>query len=281
MRWWRRPEVDEGDVETDEVVERRLRRVVGPAEGVYGLSADPAIHGAGEAGSADAPAPPELPDPVNPIDAVDPVDPAAARRALAAFDPGRRGIRALAVVAAVVVAVVAIVAWRSRPEAEPVAPVPAVASAAAAVTPSPAGIVVAVAGRVQRPGLVRLPPGARVADAIEAAGGALPGTELAFVNLARKLIDGELLVIGASPPPGTPGTGPAPAQPGAPGGGPVNLNTATAAELDSLPGVGPVLAQRIVDYRTRHGGFRSVDELRKVDGVGDARFAQLKELVTV
>jgi competence protein ComEA len=205
-------------------------------------------------------------------------DPAAARRALAAFDPGRRAVRALAVVAVVVTAVVAVVAWRSRPRAEPVAAAPAV-SQGSATAPSASTIVVSVAGRVQRPGLVRLPSGARVADAIEAAGGVLPGTDLAYVNLARKLVDGELLVIGVSPPPGASG-GPAGSGP-AGSGGLVNLNTATAAELDALPGVGPVLAQQIIDYRTRHGGFKSVAELRKVDGVGDARFAQLRDLVTV
>lgn len=208
----------------------------------------------------------------------DPPDPAVARRALAAFDPGRRAVRALGVFALVVAVVVGFLVWRSRPTAEPVATGPA----AATVAPLPpssaaAGIVVSVVGRVHRPGLVRLSHGSRVADAIEAAGGVLPGTDLGYLNLARKVVDGELLAIGVSPPPAVPGAGPgAGAQ-----GGLVNLNTATAAELDALPGVGPVLAQRIIDHRTRTGGFRSVEELRKVEGVGDARFEQLKDLVTV
>jgi competence protein ComEA len=140
--------------------------------------------------------------------------------------------------------------------------------------------VVAVAGKVRRPGLVRLPPGARVADAIEAAGGLLPGTDLATVNLARKVADGELIVVGV-PAPAPPAAGSAgPAGPAAPGDK-VNLNTATLAQLDTLPGVGPVLAQRILGYRTNHGGFRSVTDLRQVDGIGDSRFEQLKDLVTV
>jgi competence protein ComEA len=201
----------------------------------------------------------------------------AARRALAAFDPGRRAVRALAVVVLVVGALAGLLAWRSRPHAEPIAVAP---PAVSTTSPSTAGILVAVAGRVNRPGLVRLPAGARVADAIEAAGGVQPGTDLAYLNLARKLIDGELLLVGVSPPPGTEQAGPATHGDG-PGTGPVNLNTATVAELDRLPGVGPVLAQRIVDHRTRHGGFRSVDELRMVDGVGEARYAQLKDLITV
>jgi competence protein ComEA len=204
-------------------------------------------------------------------------DRAAGRRALAALDPGRRAVRALGVLAVVVTVVVGFLVWRARPQAEPV-----VDTAASAVTataaPSAPGIVVAVTGRVQRPGLVRLPHGARVADAIEAAGGVLPGTDLGYLNLARKVVDGELLAIGVSPPPGVPGAG---ATPGGTAGGLINLNTATVAELDTLPGVGPVLAQRIVDHRTRTGGFKSVDELRKIEGVGDARFEQIKDLVTV
>ncbi|MFR9777311.1 helix-hairpin-helix domain-containing protein [Micromonospora sp. MS34] len=204
-----------------------------------------------------------------------------------AFDPGRRGIRALAVVAAVVVLVAGFWAWRSRPHAEPVPPV-AVAGASDGPEPSPAGssgaasapLVVAVAGKVRRPGLVRLPAGARVADAVEAAGGALPGVDVALLNPARKVTDGELILVGVAAPPGQPAAGPAAGGAAAPGG-PVNLNTATLAQLDALPGVGPVLAQRILDHRERHGGFRSVSDLRQVEGIGDARYEQLKDLVTV
>lgn len=193
--------------------------------------------------------------------------------------------------AVVVVLVAAVWAWRSRPQAEPVRPAAAVGApetSAPAPTASAGQVVVALAGKVRRPGLVRLPAGARVADAIEAAGGALPGVDVALLNPARKVTDGELILVGVSAPPGqaappgpaTAGGGPA-AGGAAPGGGPVNLNTATLAQLDALPGVGPVLAQRILDHREQHGGFRSVSDLRQVDGIGDARYEQLKDLVTV
>ncbi|MER5337208.1 helix-hairpin-helix domain-containing protein [Micromonospora sp. NPDC002717] len=209
-----------------------------------------------------------------------------------AFDPGRRGVRALAVVAVLVVLGAGFWAWRSRPQAEPVRPVataePPVVSATGPVEPgvSPAGeLVVAVAGKVRRPGLVRVPAGARVADVVEAAGGALPGVDVALLNPARKVTDGELILVGvaaapgATPPPGAAPGGAPGAAPGA--GGRLNLNTATLAQLDALPGVGPVLAQRILDHRDQQGGFRSVGDLRQVDGIGDARYEQLKDLVTV
>lgn len=192
--------------------------------------------------------------------------------AVTAFDPGRPGLRVLAVVALVVGLVAAGVAWWSRPDPEPVAPRLAGTAPEAVVTSAPVELVVAVSGKVHRPGLVRLPPGARVADAIEAAGGALPEAELDQLNLARKVTDGELIAVGVPPPPD-------PA--GAPGGGPLNLNTATAAQLETLPGIGPALAQRIIDYRTAHGPFTSVGQLREVPGIGEARFAELEPLVTV
>ncbi|MEE6263442.1 ComEA family DNA-binding protein [Plantactinospora sonchi] len=208
-----------------------------------------------------------------------------------AFDPGRRGVRALAVLAAVVVLGAAVWAWLSRPHSEPVPEVPAEAAPFASGSPhaggvgaSPAELVVAVAGKVRRPGLVRLPVGARVADAVAAAGGAQPGVDVALLNLARKVADGELILVGVTPPPGAAGQagdGPSVGSGAGPGGGKVNLNTATVAQLDALPGVGPVLAQRIVDHRERSGGFRSVGDLRQVTGIGDARYEDLKDLVTV
>ncbi|MFF5176091.1 helix-hairpin-helix domain-containing protein [Micromonospora sp. NPDC000089] len=215
-----------------------------------------------------------------------------------AFDPGRRGVRALAAVAVVVVLGAGFWAWRSRPHAEPVptelaaaAPIGGAASGAPGPTATPAGdLVVAVAGKVRRPGLVRVPAGSRVADAVQAAGGALPGVDVALLNPARKVTDGELILVGVAAPPGqpAPAAGPAGASAGgaAPGGAPapgarLNLNTATLAQLDALPGVGPVLAQRILTHRDQQGGFRSVGDLRQVDGIGDARYEQLKDLVTV
>ncbi|MGA8115878.1 MAG: ComEA family DNA-binding protein, partial [Actinocatenispora sp.] len=143
-------------------------------------------------------------------------------------------------------------------------------------TSAAARLVVSVAGKVRRPGLVRLRPGSRVADAISAAGGLLPGADAGLLNLARKVVDGEQILVGVTPPPGAVGPAGAPDQ-----AAKINLNTATSADLDKLPGIGPALAQRILSFRTEHGGFRSVDELKQVSGIGDARFADLKDLVTV
>lgn len=143
---------------------------------------------------------------------------------------------------------------------------------------SGARVVVDVGGKVRRPGVLTLPAGSRVADALRAAGGAEPGADLTGVNRARVLFDGEQVLVGV---PGVPAGG---SGPGGGGGGgapgvPLSLNTATADQLDALPGVGPVLAQHIVDHRTEHGGFRSVAELREVNGIGERRFADLEPLV--
>ncbi|MFJ6831762.1 helix-hairpin-helix domain-containing protein [Streptomyces sp. NPDC091209] len=146
-------------------------------------------------------------------------------------------------------------------------------------------IVVDIGGKVRTPGLRRLPAGSRVEDALRAAGGVRPGTDTDGLNRARLLVDGEHIVVGASAPP--PGPGPGGSGPVGAGGAaagaapaaPVPLNTATVDQLDALPGVGPVLARHIIDYRSAHGGFRSVDELREVNGIGDRRFADLRNLV--
>lgn len=153
-------------------------------------------------------------------------------------------------------------------------------------------VVVDVSGKVRRPGVHRLPAGSRVADALRAAGGVRPGTETDGLNRARFLVDGEQVVVGgpaagAAPATGTvagagggsAGTGGAGGAGGVPATGPVALSTATPEQLDGLPGVGPVLAQHIIDYRTEHGGFRTVEELREVNGIGDRRFADLQDLV--
>ncbi|MEV8127893.1 ComEA family DNA-binding protein [Streptomyces sp. NPDC085944] len=149
---------------------------------------------------------------------------------------------------------------------------------AAPTTGAGAEIVVDVDGKVREPGVHSLPAGSRVEDALRAAGGVKPGTKTDGLNRARFLVDGEQVIVGASAP--APGSGTAPGgQAGAGPTAPVSLNTATADRLDTLPGVGPVLAQHIIDYRTQHGGFRSVDELREVNGIGERRFADLRDLV--
>lgn len=135
---------------------------------------------------------------------------------------------------------------------------------------------------MRRPGIQHLPSGSRVADALRAAGGAREGADVTGLNQARVLTDGEQVLVGlpaaqsaAAGAEGNGGSGTAQAGPAAP----VSLSTATVEQLDTLPGVGPVLAQHIIDYRTEHGGYRSVDELREVDGIGDRRFADLRPLV--
>ncbi|MFG2879760.1 helix-hairpin-helix domain-containing protein [Streptomyces sp. NPDC048337] len=194
--------------------------------------------------------------------------------------------RTVAAVGVVLVAAVGFAAqqyWTARPQ--PVAPPAVLAPGGVSVTapafagtgapPGTAGtggrIVVDVSGKVRDPGVRRLPAGSRVEDALAAAGGVRPGTDTSGLNRARVLVDGEQVLVGApaQPPPG--GAGPSP--------GPVSLGTATVEQLDGLPGVGPVLAQHIVDFRTARGGFRSVEELRQVNGIGERRFADLRALV--
>lgn len=184
--------------------------------------------------------------------------------------------------------------------ASPGSPVPpAVPSAAPGGGAPAAEVVVAVVGKVRRPGLVRLPGGSRVDDALRAAGGALPGVDPTALNLARLLADGEQLAVGVSPavilaPPGLPPAGTVPGGSPAPGGpgaaaGPsagaadtvVDLNTATMEQLDALPGLGPVLAQKILDWRTQNGRFLSVDQLREVSGIGESKFEDVKDRVRV
>lgn len=223
---------------------------------------------------------------------------------------GRWGVSAphVTVAALAILALVVAVAWwslRSVPHAESVqlsshGPVPAtlppprsaVPTAASRGTPAPvhpAGttgtvrLVVDVAGKVQHPGIVELPAGSRVVDALAAAGGARPGVALTSLNLARPLVDGEQIVVGidvpfagVAPPvssgSATTSTGSMAA---------VNLNTATAEQLDTLPGVGPVTAQAILAWRADNGAFTSVDELLEVSGIGDATLADLRPYVYV
>jgi len=188
--------------------------------------------------------------------------------------------------AALLALVVLVVAWRhvasSGGSAAPLRVAPVVPAAQGAGTagaragPVAARLVVDVAGAVRRPGLVRLPKGARVSDAIARAGGLTAHAERDSVNLAAPVSDGQQVLVPArgSPGIGTPG--------GAAGGaasGPVSLSSATAEQLDTLPGIGPVTAQKIVDYRAQHGSFTSVDGLDAIPGIGPARIAELQGLV--
>ena len=130
-------------------------------------------------------------------------------------------------------------------------------------------LVVHVAGAVRRPGLYRLAEGKRVADAVARAGGATAPADTAAINLAAPLADGMQVLVPRRASPGGGGEQTA--------GGRVSLSSATAAELDALPGIGPVTAQKIVDYRAEHGGFRSVDDLDAIPGIGPARVEQLRD----
>lgn len=201
--------------------------------------------------------------------------------------PERSNVRVLVLLGVIAAVVAAGYLWLARPRAQPAAtPLPSASLAESRPGPSasPAGasssVVVHVLGKVRHPGVITLPAGSRVAEAIKAAGGLRPGAKTGTLNLARKLVDGEQIPVGirgsapaAAAPPGA-------TAPGAPTA-PVDLNAATADQLDGLPGVGPVLAQRIVAYRTEHGGFRSVDELQEVSGIGSGRFDDLKSMVRV
>ncbi|WP_091366829.1 ComEA family DNA-binding protein [Geodermatophilus telluris] len=203
-------------------------------------------------------------------------------------DPGRRGTWALWVCGLAVALAVAGWTWLDRPSVQPA---PAAGPPAASAAESPASpsvgeaadgqatVVVSVVGQVVTPGLVTLPDGARVADAVAAAGGLLPGADAASVNLAAVVTDGQQVAVGvpgataaAAAPDGTAGGAPA---------GPLDLNAATVADLDALPGIGPVLAQRIVDHRGGHGRFTSVEQLDDVPGIGPATYAELADLVRV
>jgi competence protein ComEA len=197
----------------------------------------------------------------------------------------RQAVAGLVVVALLSAVVTAAALWSVRPHVSAVEPPPVAAPvgppAAAAPSPSARSLVVSVVGRVRHPGLVAVPVGARLIDALKAAGGPLPRVDLTALNLARKVADGEQIVVGVpAAVPGAAASGTA----GTPAGGPaptVNLNSATLAELDTLPGIGPVIAQRILEWRSAHGGFTSVDQLRDVSGIGDRTFERLRDLVTV
>lgn len=178
----------------------------------------------------------------------------------------------------------------SSPEVGDLAtPAEPVASTSAA-DESDGKVIVDVAGKVRRPGIAVLDAGARVIDALRAAGGARPGVDLTALNLARLLVDGEQIVVGLAAPAGLAGASvppppgpipPGPIPPGSTTGPLVNLNTADQALLETLPDVGPVTAQAIIAWRTEHGGFTAISELLEVDGIGDATLETLTPHVTV
>ncbi|MET8333234.1 ComEA family DNA-binding protein [Streptosporangium canum] len=227
--------------------------------------------------------------------------------------PGRPGLRLLLLIALIAVMIGGVYAWRSQPEPEPLAPPPPVSgpsllTPASALSPQSGSaqsgslqsgsaqsgslqsgsaqsgssrpgtlieVTIHVTGKVRRPGVITLPAGSRITDAVRAAGGVRKGASTGPLNLARKLVDGEQIIVGAA--------GPAAAAPPTADPAPIvlDLNTATPQQLEQLPGVGEVLARRIVEYRDGHGGFRTVEQLREVSGIGDRKYAEIREKVHV
>ncbi|MGW7536391.1 helix-hairpin-helix domain-containing protein [Amycolatopsis sp. NPDC054798] len=187
---------------------------------------------------------------------------------------GRRGvIFALALLAATAVIAGGLAIFGRSPAAEIAPPLPTARAQVPHAPKASENLVISVVGHVRSPGLVTVPSGSRVADALRAAGGADPGVDLTALNLARKLTDGEQLAVGVPAAQAPAGSGAAASK--------IDLNSATAEQLDSLPGVGEVTARRIADWRTQHGGFSSVEQLRDVDGIGESKFEKLREQVTV
>ncbi len=189
----------------------------------------------------------------------------------------RQAIALAAAVLAVVVVAVHVLGGSRTPSTASVssAEIPALATPASSPASARAAgsvVVVDVAGAVRRPGVYRLPPGSRIADAISRAGGAARHANESLVDLAAPLADGEQVLVPA-------GAGGVVAPAGAGGSAstaPVDLNTATVEQLDALPGIGPVTAQKIVDYRTQHGPFTSVDDLDAIPGIGPSRIDNLR-----
>lgn len=219
-------------------------------------------------------------------------------------DPGRAGAIALGAVAALAVLITVFTLIRDEPTPVVAAKLPAVEMVSSEsprpdAGPAPgAPVIVSVVGLVNKPGLVTLMPGARVADALAAAGGVVDGADTIGLNMARHIADGEQVVVGIAAAPGQPAALASSVSPGesggkaagpaavsaAPGTGtsaPLDLNTATVEQLDTLPGIGPVTAAAIIAWRDNHGPFGSVEQLGEVDGIGPARLDKLRDLVRV
>jgi competence protein ComEA len=219
-------------------------------------------------------------------------------------DPGRSGAIALAAIAVIAVLVTVFTLMREQPApvmSAKLPPVDMAATGSRGPSPGPSTrpnqpVVVSVVGLVHTPGLVTLAPGARIADALKAAGGCTDGADTTGLNMARQVDDGEQIVVGMAPVKGHPAVlgssvSPGSAAPGPPSstsrpgkGAPaalINLNTATVQQLDTLPGVGPVRAAAIVAWRDANGKFTSVDQLGEVDGIGPGRLEKLRPLVRV
>ena len=283
---------------------RRLFARPGPTATEHGDTEDGATEGDGEGDWADAAslAPSWVPDDRHRGQAW-----VAAIRA----DPGRAGGIALGVVGTLAVLITVFTLVRDHPAPVSSAKLPPVEMVSSTV-PRPGtstiapptspptqqadqSVVVSVVGLVAQPGLVTLAPSARIADAVSAAGGALNGADTVGLNMARRVVDGEQIVVGIATPAGHPavlgssvgGGSPLDSSAGAGTGaspkssGPVDLNTATAEQLDTLPGVGPVTAAAIVAWRQANGTFTTVDQLGEVDGIGPARLEKLRPLVRV
>ncbi|MGY1603063.1 ComEA family DNA-binding protein [Geodermatophilus sp. SYSU D00815] len=268
-------------IDDADVIRARLRALLAESDRTGGWVPD------GDGDLPPDPPPPTLADAAGEEPEDDTVPPPAVGRHRAPatavrLDPGRRGARSLWIAGLLAALLLAGWTWLDRPRVEPVAPAepsgaaPTDAPSVGAAAETASTVVVSVVGLVARPGLVTVPSGSRVADAVAAAGGLLPEADPASVNLAAVVTDGQQIAVGV---PGAPGAAPA----GSPAGtaGPLDLNAATEADLDALPGIGPVLAQRIVAHRERQGRFTTVEQLDDVPGIGPAIYAQLVDLVTV
>jgi len=185
--------------------------------------------------------------------------------------------RGLIIIFALTVGIAGFYFFNSRPSMQP-ALVPDLNSGIVQekVLETPVNLIINVAGKVNNPGVYQLPQGSRVIDAIKAAGNQRKGVDISDINLARLLVDGEQILVGSA----KPSSGRTPVKK-ITTDNPLDINRATIAQLDTLPGIGPVTAQRIIDYRTKVGRINSVDELKKISGLGGAKFEEIKSLLRV